>query len=192
MKLAGTYKAIFDRRTADHTELSLMRDEIIPMFKLLEVDPPEDLDDLEWTLMRCMQMVYPDPPIRQVLDALLEKGYDIYILSNSIFSLEGNMRWLRYHKIDHYFKKVYVSSEYGVRKPNQKFFDIALTEILAEHPGLKRSDITFVGDSLREDAAGGVAAGLNTVWLNRRDWPNTLGGEVKELKDKHELWEVVK
>jgi len=48
-------------------------------------------------------------------------------------------------------------------KPSRKLFDRALDALTTP-----RSEVVFVGDSLRCDIGGAAAAGLATVWIDRR------------------------
>jgi putative hydrolase of the HAD superfamily len=63
-----------------------------------------------------------------------------------------------------YIDALVVSEEVGVAKPDPKIFEIALDRV-----GADPLDTVMVGDSWTNDIAGGVAAGLRTVWFNRTD-----------------------
>ena len=55
----------------------------------------------------------------------------------------------------------------GVRKPDRGLFEIA-----AERCGLTlEAGGWMIGDNLIADIAGGRAAGLRTIWLDRGTWP---------------------
>jgi putative hydrolase of the HAD superfamily len=55
----------------------------------------------------------------------------------------------------------------GVRKP-----DVGLFEIAAKRCGMSLADGGWmVGDHLVADIAGGNAAGLRTIWIDRGTWP---------------------
>ena len=66
--------------------------------------------------------------------------------------------------IGHCFDPVVISGEVGVAKPNSAIFGIALDRIAVE-----KESVWHVGDNLLTDVAGGNAAGLTTVWLNRTE-----------------------
>jgi putative hydrolase of the HAD superfamily len=55
------------------------------------------------------------------------------------------------------------SSDSSSIKPSRRLFDQAVGGL-----GVPRSDIVFVGDSLRCDIGGAAGAGLATVWIDRR------------------------
>lgn len=55
---------------------------------------------------------------------------------------------------------VATSEEAGAEKPSAAFFDL-----VADKAGCARGEILFVGDSLRKDADGSIAAGMRGLWL---------------------------
>jgi len=63
--------------------------------------------------------------------------------------------------LDGYFEDVFVSSDLGVEKPDQKFFAAVLAglELPADH-------VVMVGDNYANDVQGAKGAGLLTVWFN--------------------------
>jgi FMN hydrolase / 5-amino-6-(5-phospho-D-ribitylamino)uracil phosphatase len=64
--------------------------------------------------------------------------------------------------LDGIFHFVVFSQDYGIEKPDPRIFLIA-----AEKAGCSPGEIVNVGDSLDNDVAGAVNAGLRAVWLNR-------------------------
>ncbi len=71
----------------------------------------------------------------------LKKEYKIILFSNFISELL--LRLLKYHKIENLFDEIIVSSDYGLKKPDPKFF-----EILVKKSGVKRSEIVFTDDKI--------------------------------------------
>ncbi len=61
------------------------------------------------------------------------------------------------------FATTVFSSDGRSIKPSRKLFDRALDALTTP-----RSEVVFVGDSLRCDIGGAAAAGLATVWIDRR------------------------
>ena len=61
------------------------------------------------------------------------------------------------------FATTVFSSDGRSIKPSRKLFDRALDALTTP-----RSEVLFVGDSLRCDIGGAAAAGLATVWIDRR------------------------
>lgn len=61
-----------------------------------------------------------------------------------------------------YFDVVTVSGEVGVNKPGREIFDITLDAM-----GVRdRSRTVMVGDNLGSDIAGGINAGIDTIWFD--------------------------
>ena len=61
-----------------------------------------------------------------------------------------------------YFDVLAVSGDIGAGKPDPAIFRHALGEL-----GVRPQHAMMVGDSLRKDVDGALAAGLNAIWLNR-------------------------
>ena len=63
---------------------------------------------------------------------------------------------------------VVISEEVGIRKPDPAIFSLAIDACTTEHA----DDVWLIGDDPSDDVAGGIAAGLQTVWVSGgRDWP---------------------
>lgn len=59
--------------------------------------------------------------------------------------------------------RVFISEEIGSAKPSQAYFDHVLSELGGPDP----RECIVIGDSLSSDIAGGLAAGMDTVWFDR-------------------------
>jgi HAD superfamily hydrolase (TIGR01509 family) len=69
---------------------------------------------------------------------------------------------LRNFKLERYFSAVIVSEEAGIKKPDPGIFKLAL-----EKTGLKPEEVIFVGDSVADDIAGAISAGITPVLIKR-------------------------
>ena len=69
---------------------------------------------------------------------------------------------LREAEIETCFDPLVISAEIGYRKPGQPAFDHALSAA-----GVPRESVLLGGDSLGDDVAGALAAGVDVAWLNR-------------------------
>ena len=89
---------------------------------------------------------------------LRARGGRLYLLSNAqaIFTTCE----LRALGLEEAFDAVYLSSDYGCKKPDRRFFDLLLTQ---QHLDPARS--IMVGNDPICDAAGGRAAGLDTLFV---------------------------
>lgn len=86
--------------------------------------------------------------------------------------------------LEAHFPVILVSEEEGVWKPDREIFARAL----ARAGGIRPEDAVYVGDSPEHDIAGAQAAGLMTVWVNRREraWPEAPRPDF-EIHDLREL-----
>lgn len=63
-----------------------------------------------------------------------------------------------------YFDAVSISGELGMAKPGPAIFDHTLDGLGVDD----RASVVMVGDSLASDVAGGINAGIDTIWFNPR------------------------
>ena len=98
------------------------------------------------------------PGARELLEALRAAGRRVWLLSNAqaIFTRDE----LAGLQIADLFDGVYLSSDYGVKKPDRRFFDVLLRErrIVPE-------TAVMVGNDGLCDIAGARALGLATVYI---------------------------
>ena len=90
--------------------------------------------------------------------------------------------------LDRYLDFVLASGAIGLAKPNPAFFRVAL-----ERADLDAADALMVGDSYRADVRGAWGAGVDALWLDRRDGPslNALAGDAPtDVRRIHSLDEV--
>lgn len=65
--------------------------------------------------------------------------------------------------LEGHFQFVVLAQDYGIRKPDPRFFEIAIR--LA---GCTKCQFLHVGDSFQNDVMGAKQAGVKSIWLNRR------------------------
>jgi HAD superfamily hydrolase (TIGR01549 family) len=106
------------------------------------------------------ELVEPLEGARETVAALRKRGIPLAVLTNGWTPLQQKKiaRALGGEAIG----TILVSDALHAIKPARRAFD-ALVEAL----GVPRSDIWYVGDNVRADVAGALAAGLNAVWF---DW----------------------
>lgn len=97
----------------------------------------------------------------EVLDALVERGVRLAIVSNNRESEQHEK--LAALDLARYFDAVVISEAVGITKPDPRIFDIAL-----ERLGVAADEAVMVGDSFGNDVVGAEAAGIRAVWLDRR------------------------
>lgn len=94
-----------------------------------------------------------------ILKMLKENGKKIYLLSNAQYSFT----YYEMEKLDivKYFDKIYISSNYGVKKPNSKFF-----QILIDNEKLNVKDSLFLGNDQICDVFGAKSVGMDTWYVH--------------------------
>lgn len=113
-----------------------------------------------------------------ILQKLKENGKKVYLLSNA-------QRSFTYHEMEKldivkYFDKIYISSDYGVKKPNPKFF-----KILMEQEGLDSKDCLFLGNDQTCDILGAQGVGMDTWYVHTNCSPEY----TEEIKATFEFLE---
>lgn len=98
------------------------------------------------------------PGVKEMLETLCRKGKKLYLLSNAqrIFA-EYEMRAL---DICHYFDRIFISSDYGCKKPDIRFY-----EKLFSIQGFDRQKAIMIGNDGFCDIEGAKKAGLSTFYV---------------------------
>lgn len=107
------------------------------------------------------------------LESLAGHGLDLGIISNWDERLRPLLHALR---LDRYFNCLVISCEAGFPKPSPVIFQEALRQL-----GRPASAVLHVGDALREDFAGAMAAGLPALHLQRDAAPHD--GQIQSLAE---------
>lgn len=99
------------------------------------------------------------PNVLEALGALRKKGYRLWLLSNAqrIFTAYE----LRHLGLGAQLDGIYISSDYGCRKPDVRFF-----RALLEEQKLNPKTCLMIGNDLHTDIAGAKAAGLDTLYMH--------------------------
>lgn len=106
------------------------------------------------------------PGARELLDSVHGK-VAMAMVTNGIGAVQrGRLDRLG---IEKYFEVVSISGELGMSKPAPSIFDHTLGALGVSD----RSAVVMVGDSLASDIAGGVNAGVDTIWFNRNGSQHT-------------------
>jgi putative hydrolase of the HAD superfamily len=101
--------------------------------------------------------VYDD--VAPALTELKRRGLKLGVISNFDSRLYDVLRAC---SLDHFFDSVHVSTRVGAAKPDPAIFQAALS-----YHEVEARLAWHVGDSLREDFEGAMAAGVNAVLLDR-------------------------
>lgn len=79
--------------------------------------------------------------------------------------------------LDGFIEHVFVSSEFGVEKPDPRFFAAVLQGL-----ALPAASVMMVGDNYANDVRGANAAGMGTVWLAPTGAKPTGGAPVHDAR----------
>ncbi len=91
----------------------------------------------------------------------LYSRYNLYVASNGVFNTQiARLKKSGYLK---YFKDLFVSDRIGIEKPEKGFFDTCLGKM-----GYEADQVIIIGDGILSDISGGINAGMNTCWYNRK------------------------
>jgi putative hydrolase of the HAD superfamily len=101
--------------------------------------------------------VYDD--VAPTLAELKRRGLKLGVISNFDSRLYDVLRACR---LDHFFDSVHISTRVGAAKPDAAIFQAALN-----HYAIEARQAWHVGDNLREDVEGAMAAGVNAALLDR-------------------------
>ncbi len=107
--------------------------------------------------------------VREVLPYVKSRGLKTAILGNVLFwDSSITLGILRSSGLSNYVDKLFFSDVSGIQKPEFEAFASVL-----KHFNLKPDEAVHVGDSVREDFAGALAAGLKAVLIKN------LGSVIK-------------
>ena len=123
----------------------------------------------------------------ELLKTLRADGRRLWLLSNAqrIFT----MYELRSLGLEEYFDGIYLSSDYGCKKPDRRFFEILLKE-----RGIRPESAVMIGNDGLCDIAGAKAVGLSTVYIRSNISPIEPLPEadfVLETMDLHKLKRIL-
>jgi len=99
------------------------------------------------------------PGVTEALAVLREAGCRLWLLSNAqqVFTAYE----LRLLDLDRYFDGIYLSSDYGCRKPDRRFY-----RALLEQQKLNPRRCLMIGNDRETDIAGARGAGMATLYMH--------------------------
>ena len=102
--------------------------------------------------------------VMEALAAFRKKGYRLWLLSNAqrVFTAYE----LRHLGLDDQFDAIYISSDYGCRKPDARFF-----RALIEEQKMDISKCLMIGNDRNTDIAGAKAVGMDTLYMHTNITP---------------------
>lgn len=171
-----------------HPEIKL-EEVFLRLFQAKDVNAAPELAVRTGELFRRESLIYIrlyDGAI-ELLKAIRAEGRRVWLLSNAqrIFT----MYELRSLGLEEYFDGIYLSSDYGCKKPDRRFFEILLTE-----RGIRPESAVMIGNDGVCDIAGARALGLSTVYIRSNISPIEPLPEadfVLETMDLHRLRKIL-
>jgi putative hydrolase of the HAD superfamily len=117
------------------------------------------------------------PGVLEGLPALKTAGWTIGIATNGAADIQRAK--LATTGIDALVDGIAVSGDQEIRKPDRRLFELA-----AVRCGRRLADGGWmVGDNPAADVGGGHQAGLRTIWLRGRPWPDNLAPAHRTVGD---------
>ena len=115
------------------------------------------------------------PETLSVLTQLRREGYVVGVISNWDSRLSGILEGLG---LMEHVQHVTISALVGWEKPHRAVFDHALQAV-----SVAPSRALHIGDSLREDIQGAAQAGLQPLWLQRQETPESAYPVIRDLNE---------
>lgn len=130
--------------------------------------------------------IVPIKNAKEVLQYLYEKGYEIYIVTNSPTRVVKDK--LSKINVDKYIKDTFSAEEAGHMKPHNMFFKGFFDKINSH----EKENMLIIGDELEKDIQGGIKEGIDTCWFNIKNIDNDTNFKpVYEIKELIELKDIL-
>lgn len=122
------------------------------------------------------------PWVREALAHLRQKGCRLWLLSNAqqVFTAYE----LRLLGLEEMFDGIYLSSDYGCRKPDVRFY-----RALLEERRLDPAACLMIGNDRETDIAGARAAGLDTLYMHTNLTPADQAPANPRRRGRHREFE---
>ena len=123
------------------------------------------------------------PGAWDLLDGLRAAGKRVILLSNAQRAFtQGELELL---SLDRRFDKIFLSSDYGVKKPDPRFFEIMLRET-----GIDPARAVMIGNDARCDILAAKAVGMAGVYMHSACSPNEDAPPCALVLDRVDLSRV--
>jgi putative hydrolase of the HAD superfamily len=137
---------------------------------------------LIWWSDRQSKLALPKENVYHVLEELRQEGYRLCILTNGYEKYQK--RKTKNIHVDTLVDKVITSQMVGVKKPDPRIFQEALSQMKAQ-----ASEAVYVGDTFSNDIYGAYRTGIQPIWIRSLSWPGTA--PVPRIEDLSELPAVI-
>lgn len=131
-------------------------------------------DELDLIFLDGAESISLMDDVKELLDYLTTQKVRIAILSNTGFRESSHRTQLRRFGIEDYFEFFIATSDYLLRKPDKRIFDLALAKL-----ELNASEVWYIGNKFEFDIVGANNANIFPVWFNKnKESPN---GDIEHL-----------
>ncbi|WP_418968955.1 HAD family hydrolase [Alloscardovia omnicolens] len=120
-----------------------------------------------------MPLLQPYPHAREFLAIMRRVGIHPILVSNA--QAAYTRPDLQAHRLTELFDAIFLSSDFGVKKPDKRFFDHALVSCNANP-----SRVLYLGNEIGCDVLGARGAGMDVVYLHT---PLSVPGDPATSKD---------
>lgn len=172
----------FERGELGFEELKISRFEAFSTKSGLVLNPAEASEHYEAALAG-EGILYPESVA--ILQTLIARGYTLYLATNGLAAVQRGR--IKAAGIGQCFTDIFISEEMGTKKPDTEFFTMILRRAGISE---EKEACLMIGDTLSSDIAGGIASGIDTLWINidqsksgalKPTYTITLLGEMLDL-----------
>ncbi|MBU1567004.1 MAG: HAD family hydrolase [Proteobacteria bacterium] len=147
-----------------------------------------DLLAIEVAVEKAVQCVCPE--VLQVLQALHRLGYTLLLASDFYLPEKEFREMLSWHRLEHLFAEVYVSSAHGRSKGSGRMYPM-----ICERHGVEPGQLLMIGDNPHADIQMSTQVGLQNIFLQRPDRnkmaPVQKKAENKKSPDQNAIFQKV-
>ncbi len=155
LKFIDSFYDVFERRKNSDLEVnfqSYLNYLIFAYGKKSE----KNSEEIEHEFVKRVYQIRLIDGVKEFLEYLINNHYDLYVLSNTMFSTIEVEKELNQLGILKYFKKVLATGDHLLRKPSEMIFNVYLKYL----KGIKNSDIAYVGNDCYVDMSAPIKLGM--------------------------------
>lgn len=135
----------------------------------------EEMLAIEVAVEKAVQSVCAE--VLQVIQALHRLDFTLLLISDFYLPEKEFLEILSWHKLEHLFAKVYVSSVHGMSKGSGRIYPM-----ICENLGLESGQLLMIGDNPHADIKMARHHGMRAIFLQRPDGKNMAGDRQKKEK----------
>lgn len=121
------------------------------------------------------------PGAIELIELLKDRGFILGVISNNDGTTQEKCEEVG---IKNYFDIIADSTNLGFVKPDSRIFQFVLEKL-----NISSSEALHIGDLYGSDVLGGLNAGLDVIWLNKRRIQRLDGTQILEVKSLSEIIE---